>query len=105
MIDERFDGFDKLSKFFLLKACFDKGMAVMNYFTKGLMVVGVGAVVQDYSLNYVVIATFLYAFLMLILGYVWIKYRFSDRESEIGNRINPFQRQLREKLKIKNTFK
>lgn len=105
MIDERFKDFDFWSNVLLIKAFFDKGMGLMNYFTKVLLIVGIGAVVQEYALEYVVIAGLLYAIFVTIGGYLWVKYKIAERESEISNRINPFQRQLREMFRMKKTYK
>jgi len=105
MKDERFEGLDLWGRVLLLKKYFDQGMAITNYLTKVLMVVGIGAAIQKYSLVGIMIVSFCYALGAFLLGYCYIKFRFLDRENEIENRINPFQRQVRESLNIRKVFK
>ena len=92
----------RLYKFLLWKTYVDKGLALMNYPTKALMVVGIGATVQDYPLNNIILFSFIYAFFCLILGRLWLRYRLLDTEQEIMNIFNPFCREVREAINTKN---
>jgi len=79
----------------LHKAYLDKGIYVLNYF-KVLIVAFAFA-----SNN--VFQTFVFAGIVALLAYVvgrlWYKHKLIDTENEINNIFNPFQREVREKLK------
>lgn len=84
-------------KFCLFKAYFDKGLSLMAYPTKALMVLGIGAVAQNYSLRNVVIVTIAYALFCFVLGKLWFKFKIVDAEHEVMNNVNPFVREMRSK--------
>ena len=48
------------------------------------------------------IIAIIYAFLCLILGRLWFRYKLIHTENEIINIFNPFQREVREHIKKRN---
>lgn len=94
----------RLYKTLLWKAYFDKGMAMMNYPIKVLMVLGIGAAFNDYSLFGIGIFGFIIGILALIIGRLWFHYRLIETEIEINNIFNPFCQEVRKKLKTKRNL-
>lgn len=83
----------------LWKAYFDKGCGLLNYFTKVLMVVGVGAGFQGANLNYIVGIAIGYSLFCLLLGRAWFYFKLVDAEVEVTNRVNPFVGEMRKTYK------
>ena len=86
----------RLYKFCLWKAYFDKGLGLTNYIKYAVALFAI-----KLPLKVGIIAGVGYAFLCLILGKIWYKYEIISTEVEIGNIINPFVKEMREKLNIK----
>lgn len=87
-------------KFLLAKAYFDKGFSLMNYLKYALALI---LVKVDLKTGFILGAC--YAILCYVIGRIWYKTNLIDTENEIGNIFNPFQREVRKKLKIKNSKK
>lgn len=102
---DRFKNLDFWSRVLLLKVYFDKGMSILNYFTKVALVIGIGAVIQDFSYKKVALMGVGYAVFAFIVGFLWLHFELMEREQELYNRVDPFQRQVREKLKIRKVYK
>lgn len=94
----------KIYKILLWKAYFDKGFGLLNYVKYILAVAGVSAAFNGIEIKTIVIIGVIYGIVCLILGRLWFHYKLVDMEAEIQNKINPFQREIREHLK-KRTFK
>ena len=88
--------------FCLLKSYFEKGFALLNFPTKALMVIGIGAVAQDYPLGRVIVLSLIYGIFCFILGWLWFKWNFIVAETEVSNQYNLFVREMRKKIKQKN---
>ena len=81
-------------RFVLHKAYFDKGMSLTSYVKYLIAFFGVAS--SDVKLT-LIIAGF-YAVFCYFLGLVWFKYRMIDAETEVGNRFNPFVKEMRQEI-------
>ena len=88
----------KVSKFLLWKFYFDKGMGLTNYFK--YLIVAFGFASNDVK-NTLIIA-FAYTIFSFFLGWFWCHYGWTDIETEVGNRFNPFCSDVRTHLKKRN---
>ncbi len=86
----------KLFKLLLLKAYFDKGLSLTNYFKYILAFVGIFELIEIKQALWIGI---IYCVLCFFLGWIWYKKGIIDTENEINNIFNPFQREVRKKLK------
>jgi len=86
----------KFYKFLLIKAYFDKGYGLTNYFKYLLAFVGIFDLIDAKTAIYSILIYLLFCF---ILGWAWFKFGFVDTENEIQNRFNPFQKEIRRKLR------
>jgi len=82
----------------LIKAYFDKGLSLMNYPTKALMVIGIGIAIKEFPTKYLILASILYGFLCFMIGFVWYKSGLIMAEAEVGNQYNLFQKEMRKKI-------
>lgn len=82
----------------LIKAYFDKGYALTYYFK--VVIYGFGLATRD--LKNTIIIALIYGIFCFFLGYSWFKFRFIDAENEVNNRFNPFVKEVRKKLEIKD---
>ena len=78
----------------MYKLYFDKGLALSNYFKYLIAFYGLASL----DLKATMYIAFGYAFFCVALGWFWINYRLIETEAEISNILNPFQREVREKL-------
>lgn len=67
----------------------------MAYPTKALMVLGIGAVAQNYALSSIAWWSLIYAFFCFILGRVWFGLKLVNAEHEVQNKVNPFVEEMR----------
>ena len=81
----------------LLKAYLDKGLSLTNYVKYLITFFGLAS--SDVKTTLII--AFVYAFISFFIGYFWFKYKLIDTENEIGNKFNPFQREVRRKLNRK----
>jgi hypothetical protein len=81
----------KFLKVALHKRYFDSGFSLLNYLKYPLVLMGF--VVKDIQL--IIIVSILYAVSCYFLGWWWLNYGMMDAETEIGNRYNPFVKELR----------
>lgn len=91
----------KFFKILVAKAYFDKGWSLMNYPKNLLGIIGIGAAFQQFSLMAIAIIGILFGVFCYFLGRYWYNYGLIETENEIQNIFNPFQKQVREKLKIR----
>ena len=84
-----------------MKAYFDKGWALTNYFKYAFAFVGLYDLVDAGQALFIGMGYCIFCFLF---GWWWFNTGVIDTENEINNLYNPFQREVREKLK-KKTFK
>lgn len=90
----------KIPKWLWYKRYFDTGYGLTSYMK--IIIAGSGLVLRE--VKSVIILGILYGIFCYIVGYIWIKYKLSEADNEISNELNPFQREVREKLNSK-TFK
>ena len=87
-------------KLALLKAYFEKGYAMLSYPKYVLFLMGLGDVIaNDGDYNRVLIIGFLVGLACFLLGWICYKYNFVDAEIEVGNRFNPFVKEMRNEFK------
>lgn len=84
-------------KLLLLKAYFDKGFGLTSYFKYAFAFGGIFNFIDGKT---AIIIALVYIALCFILGYLWFKYKLIDVENDIQNQYNPFQREVRRKLKL-----
>lgn len=82
-------------KFLLHKTYFDKGTSITNYLKYPIGLITLASL----SVKVAIISAVLYAVFCYIVGRLWYYYKLVETENEIGNYFNPFQREVREKLK------
>jgi len=89
----------KYYKLALWKAYFDEGYGFTNYVKYLIAFVGVGAAIQDVSLWYIATVGVVYGLSCFVMGW-WIYWSgFKEAAVEVGNRVNPFVGEMREKFK------
>jgi Ca2+/Na+ antiporter len=88
----------KLYRILLYKAYFDKGLQLTNYFKYLFGFAGIFSLIDAQQAIYIGIFYCLFCFLF---GWWWYSYGLTDTENEIGNRFNPFQREVRKRLSHK----
>jgi len=81
-------------KILLLKAYFDKGRGVTDYLK---YLIGFFAI-SSLNVRATLIIALFYGVLCFIVGWLWFKYKLVDTETEIGNRFNPFVKEMRRKI-------
>lgn len=87
----------KIPRWLWIKRYFDTGFGLTSYVK--YILAGSGLVLKDVTTIFWMGA--IYATCCLILGYAWIHLKIVDKENEITNILNPFQREVREKLEGK----
>lgn len=91
----------KFYKFVLYKNYFDTGYGITSYLKYAIaLVVGGGAIMQQITLNQILIIGIVYAVFCFFLGWFWIENGFLDAQNEVGNQHNPLSKQLRAALKL-----
>lgn len=88
----------KAFKILLWKAYFDKGWSLTNYFKYLLLFFGL------FDLITATVATWFavgYCVSCFIIGWFWYNYGLIETENEVNNLYNPFQKEVRKKLKYK----
>ena len=81
-------------KILLLKAYFDKCRGVTDYLK---YLIGFFAI-SSLNVRATLIIALFYGVLCFIVGWLWFKYKLVDTETEIGNRFNPFVKEMRRKI-------
>jgi len=78
-------------RFCLLKAYFEKGYALTNYVKYIIALFGLSSL----NVSATLIMGFAYGVACFIIGWLWFKYNFYEAENEVGNRFNPFVKEMR----------
>jgi len=85
-------------KLLLMKAYFDKGYGLTNYFFKLVAVFGLTTQLARAT----IIILFIYSFSCYFVGRYWYQHQWIEVENEISNIFNPFQQEMRKKFGITN---
>jgi len=88
----------KFYKILLAKAYFDKGLGLTNYIKYILAFAGIFDFIDGKT---ALIFAVVYIFFCYILGRYWYSMGIIETENEINNLFNPFQKEVRKKLRIK----
>jgi len=88
----------KFYKFALWKAYFDKGYAVTSYLKYFVAIIGIAG----FPAKFLIPLFIIYGISCFVVGWIWYKFRITDAENEVGNRYNPFVKQMRRKIKTKD---
>ena len=86
-------------KFIIAMTYFNKGYGLTSLVKYGVAVFAIK--ITDYRLAF--ISGLAYAILCYIVGRLWYKYKLIDTEIEINNRVNPFVREMRKKVRRKKS--
>lgn len=88
------------TKVFLVrqKYYFDSGVGMTSLFIKILTVVGVASAIGGISPRLLFYVGVFYGMFCYLLGFLFVKYGWMTAALEVDNRLNLFQRQVREKL-------
>ena len=89
----------KAYKYLLWKAYFDKGYSLTNYMKIVIALISFYSYASNINPAYIVIGGIVYLFSCLIIGRVWYHFKLVEVENEVSNIYNPFQREVRAKLK------
>ncbi|MAH51805.1 hypothetical protein CMI37_38670 [Candidatus Pacearchaeota archaeon] len=84
----------KYYRLMLWKAYFDKGYGVTSYFKYLIAFYGMSSL--DVSLT--MILGMFYGVSCFFIGYFWYKCKLVDAEHEVNNVVNPFIREMRDKM-------
>lgn len=84
----------KFLKFALHKRYFDTGFGVLNYLKYPLVLLGFA--VPDVDM--IILIAFLFALGCYLLGWWWLNCGMLAAETEVGNRFNPFVKEMREEI-------
>jgi hypothetical protein len=82
----------KFFKPLLLKAYFDQGYAVTSYLKYLIAFFGLAS--RDVRTTLII--GFAYGISCFIIGWLWFKHGLKETETEIGNRYNPFVKEMRD---------
>ena len=85
----------KFYKLCLHKAYFEKGYALTNYIKYLIALFGLSSLNVKATLS----LGLGYAFFCYFIGLIWYKFRIIDAELEVSNKVNPFVREMRKKIK------
>ena len=78
----------------LLKAFFDKGYSITNYFKNLIIIFGV----TTRDVKSTIIIVILYTIFCFIFGWLYMKYGWFEAENEIMNRYNLFVKEMRKEI-------
>jgi hypothetical protein len=89
----------RIPAFLWLKRYFDTGVGLTSYFKYVVALFGLYSLDKGIPMEWTLLLGVFYIILCFSAGYFWIKYKMTDYEYEISNLLNPFQKEVREKLK------
>jgi len=82
----------------LWKKYFDTGYGLTGYFKIFIALFGADLIFNKNNINLVLLLGVIYGICCFLIGWVWLRFGFYEAENEIGNRFNPFQKEVRRKL-------
>ena len=86
----------KIPRWLWWKKYFDQGMGITGYAKYLIAFFGIS------SLNWklTMVLGIAYGISCFFVGWIWIKKKLADKENEINNLINPFQKELRRSIRF-----
>lgn len=87
-------------KFCLFKAYFEKGYGLTSMAKYLIAYIGLANTIVTQDMKFALIMGLAYFCSCFFIGWVWYHFKLVEAEAEVGNRFNPFQREVREKLNI-----
>ncbi len=91
----------KLYKLAFYYSSFNTGYSLTSPIKWVAGVFGIGAATQGNSLYWILLGAFVYFVMCIIVGIICYKFGWVDAVSEVGNKYNPFVKEVREKLETK----
>ena len=91
----------KILKILWIKRYFDTGLGLTNYLKWLIAIFGYYSLAKDLDPIFVISLGILYLLSCILIGWLWIKHKLIEQENEISNILNPFQVEIRKKLKGK----
>lgn len=91
----------KFLKFALHKRYFDTGFGVLNYLKYPLVLIGIATS----NTKAIIVFAFFYGIACYLLGWWWLNRGMQDAETEVGNRYNPFVKEMRKVIVKPNNRK
>lgn len=88
-----------LMRLMLWKKYFDTGYGLTGYFKVFIALFGADLIFNKNNINFVLWLGFAYGIFCFILGWAWLRFGFIEAETEIGNRFNPFVKQIRKHIR------
>lgn len=88
-----------------IKRYFDTGLGLTSYVKYIIAFFSLYSIDKDIPIEWTMILGALYLFFCIFLGWFWISKKLVDAENEISNLLNPFQKEVREKLKVSSRNK
>lgn len=96
---------DTIPKWLWIKRYFDTGLGLTNYFKYLIAFFSVYSLDKNIPIEWTMLLGFFYLIFCIVLGYYWVHKKLIDAENEINNLLNPFQREVRHKLKLSSESK
>ena len=89
----------KIPRWLWYKKYFDVGLGMSSYFRYFLTIFGVYSLGKNIDINYMLYLGVFYSLGCFVFGWYWINKRLYEAENEINNVLNPFQKEVRKKLR------
>ena len=89
----------KLYKLAFFYSAFNQGYSLTSPIKWVAATFGIGAAIQNYNLLWILFGSVIYFILCLVTGILCFKYGWVDAMAEVGNKYNPFVKQMRKVIR------